>query len=146
MPIIVNCFVCNKKVKKSPSKIRNRPCCSRKCQIKLASKDILEIGKPYRITPERRKKIWEKTLQGLHENSGQKNYKWKGEKVSYRGLHYWVRRKKGNPTKCSKCGRESTKPRIIQWANIDGKYRRNLDDFIALCVSCHKIFDAKVRY
>lgn len=73
--------------------------------------------------------------------SDEKNYAWKGEKVSYRGLHQWIRRKKGIPDTCCNCGKVSQKPRVIQWANVDGKYRRDLDDYIPLCCSCHKYHD-----
>lgn len=85
------------------------------------------------------------TLAQTKKVSDAKNYAWKGEQVSYRGLHQWVRRKKGLPTKCTNCGKESEKPRIIQWANVDRMYRRNLEDFIALCCSCHKFHDLKLK-
>lgn len=67
---------------------------------------------------------------------------WKGEKVGYRGLHYWLRRTKGLPKKCVKCGSEKGR---IQWANKDGKYRRVESDYVAMCPSCHKIHDLKLR-
>lgn len=81
----------------------------------------------------------------MHKLSGENNYAWKGENVSYRGLHQWVRRKIGIPKKCKHCGKNRTTPCSIQWANIDGKYRRCVEDFIALCVSCHKIHDLKLK-
>lgn len=85
------------------------------------------------------------TQRQTEKVSDEKNYAWKGESVSYRGLHQWIRRKKGKPTKCTCCGKESIKPRVIQWANIDGKYRRHLDDYIAICASCHKFYDLKMK-
>jgi len=72
---------------------------------------------------------------------GKKHFAWKGNKVSYRGLHQWVIRKKGYPKICSKCGKLVLNHRFIHWANIDHKYRRNLNDFISLCKSCHTIYD-----
>lgn len=86
---------------------------------------------------------WTKTQ--TEKVSDEKNYAWKGEKVSYRGLHQWIRRKKGKPTKCCFCGKEDVRPRFIQWANIDGKYRRNLDDYISLCGTCHKLKDLSMK-
>lgn len=68
------------------------------------------------------------------------NPAWKGDKVGYKGLHTWVRRHKGHPTNCSNCGREGNH-RQICWANISGLYKRDLNDFIALCNSCHKLKD-----
>lgn len=69
---------------------------------------------------------------------GEKNPQWKGDNVGKTSLHKWVERYKGRPTRCSNCGRVS---KWIDWANIDHKYRRNLDDFIALCRSCHRKHD-----
>ena len=76
--------------------------------------------------------------KGLGEN----NYKWKGNNVSYSGLHYWIIRQKGKPKICEHCG-ANCKERKLTWANVNHKYRRNLDDFISLCYSCHKKYDLK---
>lgn len=70
---------------------------------------------------------------------GKKNGLWKGKKVSYSGLHIWVRKWKGKPKKCEVCG--STDKLKYQWANIDHRYRRVLEDYISMCPSCHKKYD-----
>lgn len=57
---------------------------------------------------------------------------------SYGAIHNWVRLWKGRPLQCEKCGKIKTTPKPIQWANIDHKYKRVLNDYIALCASCHK--------
>lgn len=85
------------------------------------------------------------TRKQTEKVSDEKNYAWKGEKVSYRGLHQWIRRKKGKPIKCIFCGKFDKRPRYIQWANVDGKYRRNLNDYISLCGSCHKLKDLAMK-
>lgn len=72
---------------------------------------------------------------------GEKHPLWKGDKVGYSSLHKWVSRHKGSPKFCEGCGDE-TKQRY-EWANIDGKYSRNLDDFIRLCKKCHFKFDGR---
>lgn len=59
-----------------------------------------------------------------------------GDKA-YNTLHTWVRRNKQKPKQCEQCGQE----RYLQWANKDGKYRRNLNDYVALCVPCHVRYD-----
>jgi len=72
---------------------------------------------------------------------GEQNSAWKGDDVSYGGLHMWVSNQLGNPSKCSKCGKredETKKHRIIQWANISQKYKRDVNDWIALCIKCHR--------
>lgn len=70
----------------------------------------------------------------------EKNPGWKGQRVGYRGLHYWVRRYLGKPDRCSNkyCKGVSG---YFAWANRDRKYRRSLKDWIMLCGSCHTIAD-----
>lgn len=70
---------------------------------------------------------------------GKDNWQWVGDKVSYPALHTWVRRWKGTPHKCEHCG--STDKKKYEWANIDHKYNRNLDDWIRLCTKCHRKYD-----
>lgn len=69
---------------------------------------------------------------------------WKGEKVGYRGLHYWLHREKGVPKKCIDC-KATSDQRKIQWSNVDGKYHRHIDDYVGRCASCHKIHDLKLK-
>ena len=42
---------------------------------------------------------------------------------------------------CEMCGKSGLKGRQIQWANIDHKYRRVLDDYIHMCAKCHGEYD-----
>ena len=72
---------------------------------------------------------------------GEDNAEWKGDKVKYRGLHHWVEQWKGKPINCETCGKLKTTPRSIQWANIDHKYRRDLEDWLSLCIRCHWEYD-----
>jgi hypothetical protein len=74
------------------------------------------------------------------QNIDLKNINWKGDDVGYIALHAWIYRKKGKPQVCEHCGATREKRRL-NWANIDHQYKRDLDDFISLCVSCHKIYD-----
>lgn len=69
---------------------------------------------------------------------GEKNYKWKGNNVGYKGLHMWIREHKKKPKKCQFCNKETAK---LEVANRSGKYKRNLKDWIWLCRSCHLRFD-----
>lgn len=73
---------------------------------------------------------------------GKKNGFWKGDDAGYVALHDWVRRWKGKPKKCEHCG--STTRKMYHWANIDHKYRRVLEDYISMCVSCHKKYDIEL--
>jgi hypothetical protein len=58
----------------------------------------------------------------------------------YRAIHVWVIKNKGKAKQCEKCDKTSGK---IEWANIDHEYKRNLDDYIGLCTSCHRKYDIK---
>jgi hypothetical protein len=58
---------------------------------------------------------------------------WKGDEVGYNQLHRWVRRNRVKPLTCERCGEE----RPLDWANKSHEYRRDLDDWLALCRFCH---------
>lgn len=76
---------------------------------------------------------------------GEKSWLWLGDKVKYRGLHKWVELKLGKPTKCEHCGKDGLSGNLINWANIGHTYRRNLNDWLRLCVKCHYIYDGKIK-
>lgn len=67
-----------------------------------------------------------------------KHHNWKGEKVGYRAIHIWVSNRLGKAQICSKCGEYEKK---VHWANVDHKYRRDIDDYVNLCTKCHYRFD-----
>ena len=79
--------------------------------------------------------------KGEPQPKGNKHSEWKGDKVGYSGLHHWIIRWKGQPNTCEKCGKTGLTGKKIHWANIDHKYRRVLDDYIRLCISCHQLYD-----
>jgi len=112
-----------------------------------------------KLTPEHRKNIG---LNGFHygmlgkkhsqntrlkmslSRQNEKHPLWKGDKVGYIWLHQWVRRKLGKANYCKHCGLDKKKPnkkRCFEWANISKKYKRDLNDWISLCMKCHKKFD-----
>ena len=66
---------------------------------------------------------------------------WKGDDVSYSGLHKWINRRLGKPTRCSHCGEDGLTGKFINWANIAGEYKRDFSDWVRLCKKCHKAFD-----
>ena len=39
---------------------------------------------------------------------------------------------------CKYCRKENCR---FEWANISGEYKRDLNDWMNLCVSCHKKYD-----
>jgi hypothetical protein len=103
----------------------------------------------------RNKPIWNKGKTGIYSKKAllkmslakmgkyvdEKSWYWKGNNVGYVALHMWVKKHLGNPKKCEHCGKKNLRPRQYNWANIDHKYRRKLEDWIRLCVKCHRKYD-----
>ena len=73
-------------------------------------------------------------------NSGRTWFK-EQENILYRGIHSWMVRKYGQPTKCEDCGKDGLTGRQIDWANSDHKYRRVREDYLRLCKKCHRKYD-----
>ena len=66
-------------------------------------------------------------------------YNWKGENAGYAAKHKWINRVGGNPKYCEHCKR--TNKKRYDWANISGKYKREVSDWKRLCTRCHKKYD-----
>lgn len=73
----------------------------------------------------------------LGGKTGKKNGMWKGDIVTYQALHSWVNRNKQKIGICTICNEYKK----TQFANIDHKYERNLDDFMEVCTECHRLYD-----
>jgi hypothetical protein len=71
---------------------------------------------------------------------GSKNPNWKGNNLTYQGLHTRVRAQKPKPEFCELCG---IKP-AYDLANISGEYKYNLSDWQYLCRRCHMIIDNRL--
>lgn len=65
--------------------------------------------------------------------------RYKGDNAGYSTIHSWVRRHKGKPTQCVDCAVTQR----LTWSNVDGRYRRQLGDYIARCRSCHARYDRR---
>lgn len=89
-------------------------------------------------TDERIKRYGEKMSNELH-------WKWKGDEVEYRALHAWVERQLGKPTKCEHCDKDNLVGQQINWANKSGEYKRDITDWIRLCVKCHRKYDNQLK-
>lgn len=87
---------------------------------------------------------WNKNKKML-SITGNKNWIWAGDKVSYRTLHKWVERHLGKPDTCTDCGNSGLTGRQIHWSNISGKYLRKLTDWQRLCAKCHKAYDKELK-
>ncbi len=83
---------------------------------------------------------WNNGLKGFM--AGENNSAWKGDKVGYRGLHRWVQKQLGKANKCSNDSHhQSTR---FGWANISGKYKRDLNDWHELCHKCNRSDGIKI--
>ena len=70
---------------------------------------------------------------------------WKGNQVSYSGLHHWVVSHRGKPDTCEHCGTQGLSGRKIQWANKSHEYKRTLEDWLRLCIACHIQYDKSFK-
>lgn len=72
---------------------------------------------------------------------GKRHPNWKGDEAKYSSMHDWVRRKKGKASnyKCAYCEKQAR-----DWANIDHKVSRDLEDYMPLCRKCHIKFDKAI--
>jgi len=123
MAVQAVCIICTKTFREQPNR-KNRFC-------SLICKKQYKVIHGKGIKTNEALTIW-------RENGGiPHNYK--GDDVGYGALHAWVTRHKGKPSLCEHCG--TTHAKRFEWANIDGKYNRNLDDFIRLCKKCHNTYD-----
>jgi hypothetical protein len=98
----------------------------------------------------RKPKVWteESKKKARFSHKGEKSYLWKGEDADYISKHSWIRRWKGRPEFCEKCGVIGKLHKgkwSIHWANIDHKYRRVLEDYIGMCVRCHAQWDRPMK-
>lgn len=82
---------------------------------------------------------------------GLTHYRWKGEEACYSSKHKWLVRLYGRADRCDNdtCvyprrngkGTLLKKAKKFTWANISGLYKRDIKDYIKLCVSCHSKYD-----
>lgn len=78
----------------------------------------------------------------IHPNKGSGSPNWKGDKITYKALHTWVRRNYGKAIICEDCGENTLR---VDWANISRKYKRERSDWKMLCRKCHYKFDRGIK-
>lgn len=115
-------------------------------RMRKVSDSVIEYQKKYGNPMQGRrhnKKTKRKISKKMKGKIGKLNGHWKGNNIKYAGLHSWVRKELGQPMKCVECKKIIKDKRKINWANISGKYKRNLKDWKRLCTKCHVLFDKK---
>ena len=143
------CKQCRKEFKVSPCRINKAKYCSPACRFaSQRGKPAYWLSSPQAVAIKKkisRAKMGNKGRTGIPHTEetkakiGKSNSK---ERLGYGGLHDFIRRNKGKPKRCEYCGAENNR---IGWANLDYKYTRNFEDYIALCASCHYKFDQKKK-
>lgn len=103
-------------------KYRTRP---QGLRYKIVAKNQSWIQKGQRLSPE------------TEFRRGQIPHNFKGDAVGYGALHDWVKRHRGKATTCEWCASTLN----VQWANKSFLYKRDLDDWLALCYRCHRKYD-----
>ena len=70
---------------------------------------------------------------------------WKGDYVGYRSIHFWISRRLGRAQEknCIDCCVSGEEKRL-EWSNIDHQYRRDIKDYHARCISCHRKHDKEL--
>jgi len=155
-----HCLTCGKEFKVKPCHKYIAKYCSYKCYWKnmighKPPKTAFKKGIiPWNKGTKGVMKSWNKGTKGIikpnsgsfkkgdKKNIGKNNFNWKGDNAGYDAIHKWIYRQKGKPKICKHCG-ISYKEKRLEWINIDHKYKRDIDDFISLCVSCHRKYDFK---
>lgn len=103
---------------------------TKKTKIKMR---LAHLGK--KIPDEVKKKM------SISQPKGEKHYLWKGDDAKYCAIHNWLYRRLGKPRYCEHCKDSKLRHRQYQWANVSRTYKRELSDWIRLCVKCHKKYD-----
>lgn len=149
--MILKCVGCLKPF--HPTRGRKQKYHSKKCYWdnvdfqKIVEKRRSYLGKQNPFYGKKHLKITKDTLSKKRKGKylEEKNPSWRGNEVSYSGIHMWIRKKLGKPANCHQCKIRNKKARdgrsYLQWANISGKYRRNPIDWFTLCPSCHAHYD-----
>jgi hypothetical protein len=146
------CLICNKPFESYIS--AHRKTCSVECRlVKLHVPEVFEkvrlasIGRP---SPKKgiplSKEQKEKMSRIAKELGLMPPSQWVGDKISYNGLHWWLRREYGSANRCENpdCGGKSKK---YEYALIHGKkYERKRENFMMLCKSCHVKYDMNEQW
>ncbi len=108
---------------------------------KLTPEHILKFGKANKGRIKSKETLQKMRLNMLGKNKEEKNGMWKGNEVSYMGLHSWARRNKPKPKLCEDCKKFPP----LDLANISGEYKRDLNDFKWICRKCHMKEDGRLK-
>lgn len=123
--ILIECQVCQAKVRRYRDKKRPQLFCSRACYLVSDRHKAIQ-----------REKMFKRNLVG------ERNPGWIGTKIGYKSLHGWIKGQLGSAKQffCECCFNLSGSL-VMNWANLDGKYSRDLSTWSPLCKICHSNYD-----
>lgn len=75
---------------------------------------------------------------------------WRGEDGNTTAIHRWIDKVRGGrPDRCERCNYQPSRAidgrAKIHWANLSGKYKREISDWAALCIPCHWRHDNQIK-
>jgi hypothetical protein len=77
---------------------------------------------------------------------GEKASNWKGNKIGYDAIHFWLKKEFGKANKCEYPNCKKLK-QVFEWAKLKGKnYERKRENFWMLCVNCHRKYDYNIPW
>lgn len=82
-----------------------------------------------------------KVSNSLKGKTGKLARRWKGENAGYVAKHLWIVKHYGKASKCEQVGCSFKNPKRFEWHNRSGEYRRECEDYVQLCPSCHRKVD-----
>ena len=82
------------------------------------------------------RKLSEEHKRKIKENHAHAAFK--GNNIKYAAIHMRLKTQRFKPKECVYCGEDKKR---IEWAAISHIATTNLDDYIPLCVKCHRIYD-----
>jgi hypothetical protein len=128
-----------------------KECTKKDSSVRTVGRVCLECNQAFKTWPQEVKRgsgltcsreCYYKRLKKIAKREDQ-SPKWRGDNVGRGALHNWVERQLGKPSKCKHCGTEEA--RVYDWANLSGKYKRQISDWVRLCRMCHTKMDYPTR-
>ena len=93
------------------------------------------------------KKRTEETKQKMRLiYKGENNGNWKGNNIGVDAIHVWLKVNYGKADYCENKDCKG-KSKNYNWAKLrNKKYERKRENFIRLCVSCHRYYDNNINF
>ena len=77
---------------------------------------------------------------GRNGRFGDKSNAWVGDEAGYSAVHMWLTQHYTKES-CDHCNKPLEELSRLEWANISGEYKRDREDYLCLCPSCHRKMD-----